>query len=192
MKIINKSFSIIELIVAFFIILIFLGTLSNSYLAIINSYVINQRQLAGLQNLKTALDRIYLEIKTGGYFSTTTNELEFLNINDCVTTTLIFTTTSDDIGYLSLIKNNITSNLSDINLIDIDKFNIYLGGKINTSIPTRDIITNNDTYNLISAKSITIAIEGKVKLKGKNQIPINIQMTAHPFNSFNKTNLCRT
>ena len=137
------------------------------------------------------MDRIYVEIKNGGNFTTTTNGLEFLNINDCATTTLVFNTTSNNIGYLSLIKNNATSDLSDINLIDIKKLNIYLGGIIYTNTPTIDIFASpTPTYNLNSAKSVTIAIKGNIKLKEENNIPINIQMTTNPFNSFNKNNPC--
>ncbi|GIW66334.1 MAG: hypothetical protein KatS3mg095_0232 [Candidatus Parcubacteria bacterium] len=186
----NKSFTIQETMIAFLIFLIFLGTIINSYLAIINSNLINQRRLIAIQNLKTALDKIYLEIKTGANFSTSTNIISFLNTNNCNTTTISFATDSNNLGYLSIYKNNATSELTDRNLINITEFNIHTAGIIQTANPTLDIISHNTSYNLIAPKSITISIKGNINLKESIRVPINIQLTTQPFNSFNKQYPC--
>ncbi|MCS7184201.1 MAG: hypothetical protein NZ866_02535 [Patescibacteria group bacterium] len=188
-KISNKSFTVEEIAIALFIFLIYLGTIFNSYFVLINSHFLTQNKLQALQNLKMTLDKLYVEMKRGELFTTSSNSVSFINIQNCQTTTILFSTTSDNIGYLTLVKNNSTSTLTDPNLVNIENFNVHLVGIITTTLPARDI-RNNIFYFITSFKSITLSIKAYNILKPDLKSPINIQMTVQPFNSFLSSRSC--
>lgn len=187
----NKSFTIEEILIAFLLFLISLGAIFNSYSAIIRTHLISLNQLSALQNLKSSLDRIYIELKSGENISTTYNSINFINTQDCTTRTISFVTSSDNIGYLVLIKNNSTISLTDLNLVDIRNFKIATMGIINTSNPTKNNFLRETDYYISSTKSVTFAITANNILNKNIYYPINIQLTVQPFNSAYKIPVCR-
>lgn len=182
-KKINQSFTIEEVLLGLFIFLIVLGTIISSYLGIVNTHLITNNQLLALQNLKTALDRIYHELKFSENISTTTQGIMFISTQDCATKTIVFASSPENIGYLALIKDNTTITLTDLDLIDIKNFNINLWGILNPATPTINIF-GQPHYRISSTKAVTLSIEANSLLTKGLHIPFNLQLTVQPFNSF--------
>lgn len=185
----NKSFTIEEVVLGLLIFMISLSVILPSYLTIIRSHLITNNQLIALQNLKTALDRIYVELKSGEVIATDTHSIIFKNIQDCATQTIIFSTSSNNEGYLSFIKDNSTITLTDTSLVNIKNMNFNFLGKIDTVASPQNIF-NENVYYTESIKAVTLAIEAENLLSKGLAKPINIQLTIQPFGTFIATKIC--
>jgi hypothetical protein len=186
MELKNKSFTLEEIVISLLVFLISLSIIFSIYSNLLNAHISIQRELAGYQNIKFALDKIYADLKIAQDINTSTNKIEFIRTSDCATITLIYATSLEDgRGYLEYqIKNN-TTTLTDVNLVDIKNFNYLIIKNIASS--------TLDDYFMYSAKLITISLNGNFLNESNSSYskPFNIQLSVFPLPSSYNEKVCK-
>jgi type II secretory pathway component PulJ len=184
MKLKNKSFTLEEIVISLLVFLISLSIIFTIYSNLLNAHISIQRELAGYQNIKFALDKIYADLKIAQDISTSTNKIEFIRTSDCATITLIYATSPEDgRGYLEYqIKNN-TTTLTDVNLVDIKNFNYLI---------IKNIASSTLDYFMYSVKLITISLNGNFLNESNSSYskPFNIQLSIFPLPSSYNAKVC--
>jgi len=172
----NRSFTLVEAAIVLAVFIVGIGVFASSYINLVKQYMVNQRFQASVGNLRLALEKIWRDIKYGVNFNVSNSSISFKRSYDC---NLINITIDSSNSSLLYVFNNVSSTLTDPNVIEIDDFKVYATGSNPSGI----------LYNERAPKLITLAIKGKAKMQTFT-IPLNFQESVAPINSILTTSTC--
>ena len=165
----NKGFTLIEMSLAFLVFIIGIYLITFSYYNLVRSHLETQKNQIALSNLRLALDKVWLDLKYGVGFSTSTDCLQFRRIFDCREEIICFRNNN-----LELSLEGATTTLLNPDIIVINRFSYQISG-------IQD--PNSDNYISKSPKLITISISGDSRVSPQKRIPFVFQMSVAPINS---------
>ena len=172
-KAVKKGFTIIEAVIAIFIIITALSVVALFYVNFINAFVLKQSYQLALDNIRLGTSKIFNEIKLGVNFNVVSNVLEFKDKN-C---NLIKLYKNND--NLILETGDKAMPLFDNSLLILRSFNVY------TDQPSGD----PNFYSGISKKIIILGYDFDVKTN-KGLINVKFTQSVAPLNSTLPYNPC--
>lgn len=162
----NKGFTLVEVIVSSALFIIAITIIAQTYLTITKSIILAQNLQANLDNVRYGLEKIWNEVKNGRDFPTSTISATSLIFKDrrCRETKIY-----RENNLIIYEVDNATSSLFDENLVRVNGFNVFF-----------DTTTNNSRDYLSFSKKIVSFDFDLILKSGDKEIPYQIRLSAAP------------
>lgn len=168
-----KGFTLVEVAVATFIFITSFVIMFEIYVNLTKASLYTQELQLALDNMRFGVEKIWIEIKTGANFVTTTDGIIFKD-KFCATTTI--KKINDELFFE---KNGVTSTIFDSKLVKVDNFTL-----------SYDNFSGGSEYYKNNSKIFIINYELKLITKN-NSIPYYFRQGIAPLESTRMSSLCQ-